>query len=144
MKFLSISFVFYRAKKGDPQGEWSCVGSKKILLWRMEHMCAIEMCIFWWRTSPCAPQKVLFLWSIMAGAPQNVLILWRTWSCAHRNSETNDWGWQGWGPPYFCGACVAGAPQKYAISVAHLVWCASEIIYVAHAKLVRYRIASHL
>jgi hypothetical protein len=35
---------------------------------------------------------------------------------------------------------VAGAPQKYAISVAHIVWCATEINSVTHG----HRIASHL
>jgi hypothetical protein len=30
-----------------------------------------------------------------------------------------------WGPPYFCIACLAGAPQKYVISMVHLAWCAT-------------------
>jgi hypothetical protein len=39
---------------------------------------------------------------------------------------------------------VSDAPQKYVILVPHLVWCATKLISVAHAKEVRHRIASHL
>jgi hypothetical protein len=45
---------------------------------------------------------------------------------------------RGWGPPYFCGACLPGVPQKHDISVARLVWCATEIISVSHTKVVRH------
>jgi hypothetical protein len=46
LKFLSIFFIFYRGKKGDPRGVVELRGEPKKVLWRMELMCATEMCSF--------------------------------------------------------------------------------------------------
>jgi hypothetical protein len=90
------------------------MGSKKIFYAAPAHVCHRNV-YFLWCTRTSAPHNVLFLWCIGTSAPQNALFLWRTRLVRHRNSETNDWGWQDVGPTVFLWLMRA--------------WCATKISY---------------
>jgi hypothetical protein len=54
LKFLSISFIFYRGTKGDPQGGEVALGAKKTSVAHGTHVRHRNV-LFLWRTIPRAP-----------------------------------------------------------------------------------------
>jgi hypothetical protein len=146
---LSIYFVFYRAKKGDPRGRgWSCTGSKKALhiLWRICQYASQKFRLLWriWQYAPhnCGLVKsVVGPHKEFCGActnmrhRKNFYFLWRMWANAARNSlrpcALLDPVWalrrfcgasvhMRHRKAKFCGAPVICAPQKLEISTEHI------------------------
>jgi hypothetical protein len=68
-------------------------------------------------------------WSWYATECSNSVAHW-PW-CATKIEEPMIGAGRAWVPPYFCGAWSFGAPQKWHISVAHLVWCCGALLTCA-------------